>query len=95
MTQVPSWSRSIWCDSTHIYLAIPSTTGEPYIAAYTLSENGLSKALEIIRMAYDAQPVKQEYIPPVHSLTKVNGYTPKQRLDALDVLRKAGLIPNG
>lgn len=92
MTQIPSWSRTIWADSHHLYLAIPTTTGEPFVQAYSLSENGLSKALELIRLAFDAQPVKSDYVHRPHPLTKVNGYTPKQKTDALEVLRKAGLL---
>lgn len=89
---VPSWSRSIWADSHHLYLAIPTTSGEPYIASYTLSENGLSKVLDLIKLAFDAQPVKSDYVPAAHPMMKSNGYTVKQKADAIEILKKAGLL---
>lgn len=84
----PAWAHWMWCDENNIYIEMAGQHG-PYITAYPLNENGLSKALHLMRDARKkaASPVYQR--PGV-----VEGYKPKgdfsepQRERAREILKR-------
>lgn len=96
-TGAPDWSRRVWADSTHIYLEIPSRSGPPLIQKYAKTEGGLSKALELICLAFKKdQPLGGSYQIPMNPLIKrktgINDFSPEQRKRAGDILRKLKII---
>jgi len=47
---IPPHAVTMWTDGRDIYVALPMTKGgTPFITRYSLSEGGLSKALEVLK----------------------------------------------
>ncbi len=47
----PAWAVTMWSDDHDIFVELPMTGGGvPYIMRYPLTEGGLSRALEVLRI---------------------------------------------
>jgi len=93
----PSHAMLCWLDDSYIYVELPTTFGQPYVEKFELCDNGLHKALNLLRNRYMELPsaMKNYTIPPPPISTK-NGKPPiqtdAQRDHALSVLRKLGIV---
>ena len=96
-TAYPPHALMCWVDDRFVYIEIPSRTGNPYVEKFDLTEGGLSKALNFLRIRYDELPssMKNYTAPPIEPSTK-NGKAPiqtvAQRELALAVLRKLNVL---
>ena len=90
-----------WVDDVAVYLELPCKDGPPYITKFPLTDNGLHKALNLMRQAYhDAQrPTNGKAKPestfaPRHPKVKSSKpeYSPEQREAARETLKKLKLI---
>lgn len=93
----PPHAVIMWTDDINIYVELPTTMGNPYITKYPVNEGGLSKALNILRTRYEELPSAQKnYTAPAVVPSLKNGKPPVQtevqRAQALNVLRKLGLV---
>lgn len=94
----PSWALFCWIDDSNIYVELPTTLGQPYITKFPLSEQGLSKALNLLRTRYDEVPSAQRNYtipaikPTVTKAGKPAVQTDAQRDHALSILRKMGIV---
>lgn len=109
-TYIPSHAVTIWADDRNIYVAIPrsprppavqstiqSTVPIPYITTFPINEQGLSKALHILKQRYEELPAAQKnYTLPPIAVTKVKSVSFKSseedRTAALAILRKMGIV---
>lgn len=98
-TAAPPWARKCWSDVQFIYVEIPASDGgAPYILKYSHSENGLGKALTLLRNAHDRAD-RTNYTergddPRIKRATVKQAYksTVAQRSDVANFLRKKGVI---
>lgn len=92
----PPHAITIWRDDRNIYTEIPnkSPNGAPFIAVYSLTEGGLSKALDQLRTRYNssAVPVYRPESLRASNLKPLVGTT-SQQATAASVLRKMGILP--
>lgn len=101
---LPPHALPCWCDDVAIYIAMPTLDGGYYIQSFTRSEQGLGKALSIIRAAFEGvkksnggQAVVFDQMAANRGIVKKVGkskekYTEEQMETAQAVLRKMGLI---
>lgn len=93
----PPHALLCWIDDRYIYVELPTTFGQPFVEKFELCNDGLSKALNLLRTRYCELPssMKNYTIPPVPISSK-NGKPPiqtdAQRDHALSVLRKLGIV---
>lgn len=99
LTAAPTWARKVWADSENIYLEIPAVgDAPPFIQKYSKSDQGLSKALALICLAFDAQAPKGGTYPiakhPLVNRAKpgILNYSEGSRERAREVLQKLKLI---
>jgi hypothetical protein len=99
LTSVPSHALLCWIDDTAIYVAIPSTDPKqpPYVSKFPKHEQGLSKALNLLRVKWDEVPsAMKNYTVKSREPTVVNGKPPvqsaAQRDAALAILRKLRIV---
>lgn len=93
----PPYAATMWMDHTNIYMEIAAKDGgPPYIATYSCTEGGLSKALAMMRDLFmAAQPIGGRYTIPHNPMIKkanINNFSEAQREAARLALRKAGII---
>ncbi len=82
----------MWTDGLVIYTEIPGTP--PYIAKFSLTEGGLSKALDLLRTKAKFNP-NGHPAPKTREPTRVEKrpeVTDEQRATAVAVLRKLGMV---
>lgn len=93
----PPYAANMWMDHHSIYMEIPAVDGgPPYIAAYSCTEGGLSKALAMMRNLYmAAEPLGGNYTIPFNPMIKkasINNFSADQREAAREVLRKLRIV---
>ncbi len=90
----PPWAVTIWTDEANIYVEFPTKTGTPYIAKYSLSEGGLSKALHFMmqrhREAGAARYAIQNDVVACFNQSRAG--TPEQRAAAHAMLKNLKLV---
>jgi hypothetical protein len=91
-TAAPTWARRVWADATHIFLEIPCKDGPPFIQKYSKSEGGLSKALDLICLAFRQESPRGGSYPLLkHPRTQkpgINNFSQEQRDRASAVLKR-------
>jgi hypothetical protein len=50
----PPWARLAWYDAEAIYIEMPVIGSHPIIMKYSFSDDGLLKALKMMKTVYDA-----------------------------------------
>lgn len=95
----PAWATYMWVDNTHVYLEIPSSdiTKPPFITKFALSEQGLSKALSLMKKTHIDHAPKGGYYKitvqaPIKKIDTGHAFSQDQRERAVELLRKLGLI---
>lgn len=94
----PAHALLCWVDDRSVYIQVPVLNNPmPLIQSYPLTEGGLSKALNFLRVRYEALPsYERNYTTSAPPLSSKNGKPPVQtdaeRIQALAVLRKMGLV---
>lgn len=88
----PAWATTCWADDNAIYVQLPCKDGPPYVVKYAFTENGLSRALGLMRDLHRKQA--EPYIPCDHPLVRKVGTpaTTDQRTSARNVLRRLKII---
>ena len=69
----PPWAVVTWCDDRFIYVEVPCNDSLPYIFKESLTEDGLSKVLHLMRDARrKIQPqITGDYNAPIETAKKV------------------------
>lgn len=91
----PSWAVTCWCDDAHVYVMIPATNAPPLIQKYPLTEGGLSKAINILRVQRQALGhgrVHKPSSPPVKRDSDLKPLTDRDRGKVLAAMKKAGIV---
>lgn len=93
----PPWARTVWADASAIFVEVPDASGgAPYVMKFSRSENGLGKALELLRSAYERADRTNYSTPKDDPRIKRKGQTfafnDSQRDNARAVLRKLKMI---
>lgn len=91
----PKWAVIAWVDDTNVYVEIPSKEGPPYIHKESLSENGLYRALNLMKKAYAKDKPASPFIPQQRFIMVKRGKVTAPevyRQSVRDILRKRGLI---
>ena len=86
----PAHAITCWIEGDRIFVAIPCTTGLPLIQAYSVTEGGLTKALNILRSTAKKAP-KVRAAPAGASATTL---TPDERrsVNAYSILKRRGMV---
>lgn len=96
LTARPPWAHEMWCDDTHIYVELPSTNGAPFIMKFSLTEGGLSKALNFMRTEHHKhQPQGGYYVVPDFPITRKGPEvkaTERTRESTRAILKRLNLI---
>jgi hypothetical protein len=97
----PPWATTIWCDFYAIYIEIPTKAG-PYIHKFSLTDNGLNKALHFLKTVHKVSPHREARANgkpkelQAHALIKRREPKPQatteQRIKVREMLRRKGLI---
>lgn len=98
----PPNALRMWCDTTAVYTEIPGKppNGLPHVMSFALSEGGLSKALNILRVQhrqafgftdYSGTPVDR-FGPCAQPSNKPSVGTAIQRAHAQAVLKRLGIF---
>lgn len=96
----PPWAVVAWCDDRFIYIELPVKDGPPYIFKEALTNDGLNKALHLMRDARRKIPVviTGDYNAPIEAAKKhfdrMKGnpqVSEETRAHARDILRKLNL----
>jgi hypothetical protein len=98
----PAWARLMWHDADAIYMEMPVTGHPPIIMKFRHTEGGLTEALKMMKVVYDAagphrqrngwnldHPIIQRDRPGAKPKPKM---TTESRSIARSVLKKLGLI---
>lgn len=94
---IPPHAITCWVDDSYVYTTVPCKSGPPLIQRYPLTEGGLSKALNFLRV----QPRQklgstrpQPFVSPTirRELGAKDRFTDSQREKTRMVLRKMGII---
>lgn len=93
----PPWARTVWSDSLAIYVEVPDAGGgPPYILKFDHSDNGLGKALHLLRSAFERADRTNYTTPGDDSRIKRQGrsfaFTESQRASVREILRKRRMI---
>lgn len=107
-TAKPSWAVVTWLTDTHIYIEIPASAGQPYITKFSITEGGLSKALNFLRKRYEVVPMEEKnytkgpvepgYVcesagaPAVYRRQPQKVQSDEDRAMAVKILRDKGII---
>ena len=92
---IPAWAVTCWCDDDAVYTAIPTKAGPPLIQRYPLTEGGMTKAINILRVqrkAISKGRVHKESNPPITRFQKPKPLNDKDRAMALAILKKVGIL---
>lgn len=95
----PPWAVTAWVDDVNVYVELPTKEGPPYIASYPQTENGLGKALNVMREMHSAAKSIAggkggTYVfKPDHPMVKRKGpqVTEAERSAVAALLKKAGI----
>ena len=98
----PAWARMMWHDSEAIYMEMPVVGHPPIIMKYPHTEGGLTAALKMMKVTYDAagphrerngwqtdHPIIKRSREGAKPLPKV---TTESRSLARSILKKLGMI---
>ena len=90
----PAYAIRVWTDGLGLYAEIPGSPS--YVMRFDLTDSGLSKALDLLRVRQREAPVGSHSVPD-RLITRVVGkttvpMTQAMRDNARDVLRKLGMI---
>ena len=89
-TFAPPYAPRVWIEGLDLLVELPAADGGlPYIVKYPVTEAGLSKAINILRVRATQKPIARE-----RSADKfVPDTTPAERRNAArEVLKKMGLV---
>lgn len=92
---IPPWAVQCWTDDAFVYTAIPTKSGPPLIQRYALTEGGLTKAINILkvqRRTIAKGRVHKESAPPITKLASPRRLNTTQRDKVLAALRKSGIL---
>lgn len=94
-TARPPWSRYVWADHNAIFVEIPDAAGgAPYILKFDNCENGLGKALSLLRNAHERAD-RTNYSTPMDDprIKKAKfSATISQRESVRSILKKRGML---
>lgn len=98
---IPEYASLVWVSAQQIHIAVPTSTGEPYIISTPRTTVGLAEALGIMCKAFEAKAhlppdgEKPKSIrPQAHAVVRRPPvmYTEEQRSIVRGLLKKQGLI---
>lgn len=92
----PPWARFVWSDGIALFVEVPDASGGlPYIMRFDHSDQGLSKALLLLRSAHERAD-KTNYSTPKDDPRIKKGksfaFTEQQRASVRTILKKRGMI---
>lgn len=87
----PPWAVTAWVTEEYVFVELPGRI--PYVMKFPLSEGGLSKALNILRIRH-TEALAPVYVEPKFTASNRLGTvgTPNQRAAAAEALRKLGIV---
>lgn len=87
----PPYAVLVWSDGLDLFAEIPGSP--PYVMRLSLTDGGLHKALNLLKVRHE-QARAGRYKPPAVSVTRKGKHvaSPSQQQAALDVLRKMGFL---
>lgn len=87
----PPWAPRIWIEGLDLLVELPCNSGPPYIMKFPVTEAGLSKAINILRVRERNNPRGRERVADrlIPSGVKASNET---RAAAREVLRRLGLF---
>lgn len=93
---IPPHAVQCWTDDTFVYCAVPSVSGPPLIQKYMLSNEGMTKAINILKVQR-RKLAKTRVVKEATPITRTKYAKPKPRTEvqesvAMGILRRRGLI---
>lgn len=92
---IPAWAVQCWSDDEFVYCAIPSKAGPPLIQKFALTEGGMTKAINTLRVqrrTLSKGRVHKQSSPPITRYEKPRPLNDRKRELVRAALRKAGII---
>lgn len=89
----PPHAVTMWCDDTRIFVELPAKEGPPYIIDFPLTEAGLSRAVNILKVEKKKVGASGKYKaePDPRIKRKVETHNEETREKARAILKKMGL----
>lgn len=91
----PAWAVTCWCDDSFVYVALPVKNAAPYIQKFPLTEGGMTKAINILRVQRQhlshGRPHKLSSTP-IKRYGSLRPLSDTNRAKVLAAMKKAGII---
>lgn len=88
----PPWAVIAWVDERSVYIELPVKDQAPFITSFQLNEQGLSKALNLMRKQHKEEFGPQQYQIPHREYKTTAGVSDDTRAKAHAILRRMGII---
>ena len=92
---LPAWAVTCWCDDQFVYVALPVKNAAPLIQKFPLTEGGMTKAINILRVQRQTLSkgrVHKVSSPPITRYGPLKPLADKDRAKVLAAMRKAGIL---
>jgi hypothetical protein len=91
----PAWAVTCWCDDEFVYVALPVKNAAPYIQKFPLTEGGMTKAINILRVQRKTLAHGKPHKVTQAPITRYGSLRPlsdTNRAKVLAAMKKAGIV---